>query len=74
MGGSGWEVRLSDGSIQKYYVDLPSDIGTASLHFPKSPKVHLGKKIEELSIEALSTMYIAYLHKMVDDAESTFNN
>ena len=38
LGGIGWEVQLPDGSIEKYYVNLPSDIGSVSLHFPKSPK------------------------------------
>jgi hypothetical protein len=26
-GGSGWEIRTADGTIQKYYVNLPADIG-----------------------------------------------
>ena len=41
LGGSGWEIQLPDGSIEKYYVELPSEIGFVSLHFPDAPKYHL---------------------------------
>jgi hypothetical protein len=32
-GSTGWEIELPDGSTAKYYVNLPQDIGTVSLHF-----------------------------------------
>jgi len=44
LGGSGWEIQLPDGSVSKYYVELPIDIGSVSLHFPESPMSHQGKK------------------------------
>ena len=44
LGGSGWEIQLPDGSVSKYYVELPIDIGEVSLHFPQTPIFHLGKK------------------------------
>ena len=34
LGGSGWEVQLPNDSIVKYYIELPYDIGSVSLHFP----------------------------------------
>ncbi len=74
VGRSGWEVQLPDGSIQKYYVELPSSAVAINLNFQNSPKFHLGKEIEDLSAKALSTMYITYLRKMVDDAEIKFNS
>ena len=72
LGGSGWEVQLPDGSIEKYYVELPSDIGSVSLHFPKPPKSHQGKGIRDSSIETLSRMYIDYLRQMVESAKKKF--
>jgi len=72
VGGTGWEVRLPDGSTAKYYVNLPQEIGTVSLHFPKSPKTHLGKRLLNDSIEALCTLYISYLQKLVREAKEKF--
>jgi len=65
LGGSGWEVELQDGSIEKYYVELPSDIGTADIHFVAPPRIHLGKKITDTSVENLSKLYIDYLRRLV---------
>jgi len=28
LGGTGWEVSQPDGSTEKYYIDLPEEIGT----------------------------------------------
>lgn len=73
LGGSGWEVQLPDGSVEKYYVELPHDIGSVSIHFPESPKIHLGQKIKDSSIEALSKMYIDYLRQVVEEAKKIFD-
>lgn len=72
LGGSGWEIMLPDGSTGKYYVNLPSDIGTVSLHFPKSPDSHLGKRIVDNSIETMSRAYLAYLHMLIKEATEKF--
>jgi len=72
LGGTGWEVELPDGSRMKYYVELPSNIGSVSLHFPDPPNHHLGKDITNNSIEELSSLYIDYLRKMVRDAKIKF--
>jgi hypothetical protein len=53
-------------------VELPSDIGSISLHFPEPPKSHLGQKIKDSSIETLSRMYIDYLSQMVESAKKKF--
>jgi hypothetical protein len=37
-GGVGWNIRLPDGSIEKYYVDLPADIGRIEALFVDAPK------------------------------------
>ncbi len=71
-GGSGWEVQLHDGSIEKLYVELPYDIAVASLHFPRPPENHLGSKMEDLSIEKLASLYFAYLDRLVVSAKEEF--
>ncbi|HEX73882.1 MAG TPA: hypothetical protein G4N93_01870 [Dehalococcoidia bacterium] len=72
LGGSGWEIQLPNGSIEKYYVELPSDIGSVSLHFPEPPKFHLGQEIKDTSIETLSRMYLDYLCRLVRAATDRF--
>jgi len=73
-GGSGWEIELPDGSTEKYYVELPAEVGSVSLHFPQPPKYHLGREISETAIEALSRMYIDYLHELVLAAREQFKS
>jgi len=72
LGGSGWEVQLPDGSIEKYYVELPYDIGSVSLHFPDAPKYHLGREINDTSIPNLAKLYIDYLRQLVTAAKERF--
>jgi len=72
LGGSGWEIQLPDGSTEKYYVELPYDIGSVSLHFPEPPKFHLGQEIKDTSIEMLSKMYLDYLRRLVQTATERF--
>ncbi len=74
IGGCGWEVHLPDGSKEKYYVELPPDIGSISLHFPEPPKSHLGQEIKDSNIETLSRMYINYLCQMVESAKKIFKS
>jgi len=74
VGGSGWEIELPDGSTEKYYVEIPTEIGLVSLHFPQPPKYHLGREIRETAIEALSRMYIDYLHELVLAAKEKFKS
>ena len=72
LGGTGWEVELPDGSKAKYYVELPSDIGSVTMHFPNSPDRHLGRKIEDSSVDNLSELYLSYLNRMLEDAIQKF--
>jgi len=72
LGGSGWEIQLPDGSIEKYYVELPSEIGSVSLYFPDSPKYHLGQEINDTSILNLAKLYVDYLHQLVMAAKERF--
>ena len=72
LGGSGYEIELPDGIIEKFYVNLPSDIVKANLHFPNPPESHLGKHITDNSIEHMSRLYLDYLQRMVKDAKNHF--
>lgn len=73
LGGSGWEVELSDGEVEKYYVDLPEKWGVrVELHFPAPPTEHLGQPIADTSLLNLSRLYIAYLQSLLDAAEQQF--
>jgi len=72
LGGSGWKIQLPDGSIEKYYVELPSDIGSVSLHFPDAPKYHLGQEINNTSSPNLAKLYIDYLYQLVIAAKEKF--
>jgi hypothetical protein len=72
LGGTGWEVQLPDGSIEKYYVDLPSDIGMVTLTFQNPPRSHIGKEITDNSVQSLSRHYLNYLQQMVKDAKTRF--
>lgn len=74
LGGSGWEVQIPDGSTEKYYVDLPSDIASVSVHFPDAPKYHLGKEIKNTSVPNLAKHYIDYLRRLVAAAKEKFES
>jgi hypothetical protein len=72
LGGTGWEVQLPDSSIEKYYVAMPSDIGSVSLKFPNPPRSHMGKEITNNSVQSLSRHYLNYLQQLVKDAKTRF--
>jgi hypothetical protein len=72
-GGSGWEVHLPDGSIEKYYVQLPDTIDIESqINLPEPPKEHLGKSIADTSTVNLGRLYLDYLSGHVAEAEDRF--
>lgn len=64
-GGSGWIVPLPDGTEEKYYVELPPDIGTTSfvMNIPN------GKSVP---VSGVLARYLDTLRKLVDEAEATF--
>jgi hypothetical protein len=53
-GGSGWEIRLPSGDIEKFYVDIPGDIASSEVHLPEAPATHRGIIIPDKRIETLS--------------------
>jgi hypothetical protein len=68
-----WEIKLPDGSIEKYYVPLPSTIKMRStLHFPDPPQEHLGEPLVDTSLQNLGRLYVDYLTSLVEDAKAQF--
>lgn len=74
VGGSGWEIELPDGRIEKFYVSLPEQVvAPYNLNLTDPPTEHLGQAIADTSAESLCALYVAYLSRLVDDAERHFS-
>jgi len=71
-GGSGWDVLLDDGTVEKFYVDIPGDIGTFSVHLGDAPTDHRGQPPTDNTIQAIAQAYFDYLSSMVNAAEKQF--
>ncbi len=70
LGGAGWEVRLPDGSMEKYYVQLPPTVKMRTTFYsPDIPSEHLGQAIRDVSLQGAGRLYIKYLERLVNDAE-----
>jgi hypothetical protein len=58
IGGSGWVVKLSDGSEEKYYVDLPPSMGQMTQHFMELPpaieEAFPGESVDDLCLRYLN--------------------
>ncbi|NCT70357.1 MAG: hypothetical protein GXC75_05385 [Xanthomonadaceae bacterium] len=73
VGGTGWVVKAAEGATEKYYVELPADIGVVRRHFANllskdAPDLQ-GRTIEELSAE-----YVGRLRALVGRAQTHFLN
>jgi hypothetical protein len=66
-GGSGWQVKLADGTIEKYYIDLPPDIGEVTMHLPKAPEPY-----QDVSATKLVEKYLSYLDGLIVEAKKRF--
>jgi hypothetical protein len=62
-GGAGWEIRLPDGTGQKFYVELP-ELLTVTLFE--------GERVGPRSIPQLCTEYVDVLRRLVHDAREQF--
>ena len=71
MGGSGFEVELPDGSKEKYYVELPSDVASVTQHFNELP-VPEDDELKNKTIEELSGYFISKLELLLDNARQEF--
>jgi hypothetical protein len=71
-GGSGWNVRLEDGSIQRIYVSIPEDRVRSFLAFTDPPSEHLEAPLHDASLQHVCELYVQYLQRLVDAAERRF--
>ena len=70
LGGSGWEIQLPDGSVEKYYMDLPPEIRvTTTLFLTDAPAQHLGQPILDPTAPTLARLYITYLRNLLAAAD-----
>jgi hypothetical protein len=72
-GGCGWNIELADGTIEKYYVELPLETATSALIVENPPRQHLGNEIQDTSVENLSKLYLVYLKELVKSAKMKFS-
>ena len=72
VGGTGWEVEVSPGNMEKYYVDLPSEIGASGLYFRDAPSLTQDSQPTDADVIALSERYMSQLEQVVESAETQF--
>jgi hypothetical protein len=69
LGGSGWEVRRSDGATERVYASLPTDWDiTVETELANGPTTHHGQILLDNSIENCGTLYLRYLDALVSEA------
>ena len=71
LGGTGWEVKLPDGTVEKYYVDLPPEVGTVTQHFANLPAAH-ATELQGFTVEQLSQRFLDRLAELVAEARQHF--
>lgn len=71
-GGSGWIVELADGTQESYYVELPPENVTVSIHLSDAPVSRLAGSPEDRTPLSVARFYLTYLRRMVEDAKRTF--
>jgi hypothetical protein len=76
LGGSGWKVALPDGSIERFYKELPDSTDaqiTTAVHFADAT---IEKKLSPPaeSIDKLLTDYVGYLTHLVEAAQREFGH
>lgn len=64
LGGSGWEVMMGDGSIEKHYLTLPPEILPAGFELSSTSKPG--------SVQDLCAEFVGHLREMVRNAREYF--
>ena len=67
-GGSGWIVRTERGE-ERYYIELPKEIGEVSLHLPDVPELN---GYGDRRADELVEIYLNNLAKLVEEARTKF--
>ena len=72
-GGSGWIVKLPDGTEEKYYARLSASFdGSVTTHLTDAPQQFLGKTYQDTTVSGIARRYVEWLEHMVDEAEHRF--
>ena len=69
MGGSGWEIILPDGKVEKYYVDLPPDNVIINKFLKNAPSLEGGRRADAVELVA---EYLRRLEDIVKEARERF--
>ncbi|WDM60661.1 hypothetical protein K4A76_06905 [Pseudomonas sp. NEEL19] len=70
-GGSGWYIPMSDGSIEKFYVDLPKDLADVKSYFLSVPE-NYREAIDSRDVVDLGEEYLHKLKVLIDDCPNIF--
>lgn len=70
-GGTGWEVEMPDGTTEKYYIELPPEIGEMKQIFSNFPETE-APELKDKSIEELCEIYLNRLELLLNDAREQF--
>jgi hypothetical protein len=68
-GGSGWMLTNSDGSTEKYYTEIPPEIGEVKVLLLDAPK-----EFEGVPAEKLLERYLGYMSELLSEAKRQFAN
>jgi len=67
-GGTGWDVEVAPGVVERFYIALPPEIGTTGLVFIDAA----GGKLPNADVVARCEQYVATLRTVVAEAEAKF--
>jgi hypothetical protein len=71
FGGTGWEVEMPNGTKEKYYVELPAEIGEVKQQFINFPET-ADPELKGKSVEELCELYLNRLEMLLDSAREQF--
>ncbi|HVC78234.1 MAG TPA: hypothetical protein VND96_17120 [Candidatus Micrarchaeaceae archaeon] len=72
LGGSGWIVKLADGTEERYYVELPTHWKMTMKTYFTDVTTQLGLPPPSIPIDQLLTEYVAYLGDLIKSAQKEF--
>lgn len=70
-GGSGWLIPMPDGTMEKYYVDFPSDLAQVTDLFAAVPE-KFKEAIDGKDIASLGSEYLTKLSQIVDKCRKKY--
>jgi hypothetical protein len=72
FGGTGWEIELPNGEIQKFYIQIPQAVPgvevTVNFHLAEAPE-----ELKKVPVPNLARHYFAQLKQMYEEASERFN-